>query len=99
MQLHKVFPMATIKRVEVTFNEEETDLLNFLENHHMANATCLKFALRELMNGNKIDYNKIKDLMAEVLNEYQLTPINKNVSSQQQRKKHNSLLDGLVKKY
>lgn len=92
--------MAIIKRVEVTFNEEETDLLSFLEDYPMANATCLKFALRELMNGHvdKIDYDKIKQLMFEVLNEYKFTPINKEVSSPQY-KKPNPLLDGLVKKY
>lgn len=98
--------MAIIKRLEVTFNEKERKLIEYLESQDMRTATFIKHVLTEHMNNNStvdIDYNKIRQIVKEVLSEHKITVNQSNttpspINDKSKSTKQNPILNGFAKK-
>lgn len=98
--------MAIIKRLEVTFNEKERNLIEYLESQDMRTATFIKHVLTNHMNNNStvdIDYDKIRRIVSDVISEHKIvtneskpnpSPINDKAKSTKQ----NPILNGFAKK-
>lgn len=87
-----------IRRVEITFNDGELDLINYLDAQQMRTATFIKHIIRERMNGNStvIDYDKIKRIINESLSHQPRVPIHKPKQTSNNQSK---LLQNFSKKY
>lgn len=91
--------MAIIKRLEITFNHKETDLLKHIESQTIPSATYIKQLLRDDMNSDNthvIDYLKIKQIIQEVISTHSNTP---NLTPNKQQNNNTKLLQNFAKKH
>lgn len=98
--------MAIIKRLEVTFNEKERNLIEYLESQDMRTATFIKHVLTNHMNNNStvdIDYDKIRQIVNDVISEHKITVNQPNtnpspIDDKPKSTKQNPILNGFAKK-
>ena len=86
-----------IRRIEITFNEKEQDLLDYLDGQNTRSATLFKHLLREKMNESPsiIDYEKIKEIVQGAISTNKVIPLQ---SSNRQLNNDNKLLLNFAKK-
>lgn len=87
-----------IRRIEITLNDSELDLINYLDSQKMRTATFIKHCIRQQMDNynSTVDYEKIRQIVNDALSHQYKIPVQQ---AKQPSNNQSKLLQSFSKKY